>query len=50
LRGAPPLDAEVSAPTGAKAFGNTKTEVIRKVEALVLRAPADTIEHGENAP
>ena len=42
--------AEVSALPGAMAYGSTKAEAIRKVEALVLRALADKIEHGEDAP
>ena len=42
--------AEVSALPGAMAYGSTKAEAIRKVEAPVLRALADKIEHGEDAP
>ena len=42
--------AEVSALPGAMAYGSTKAEAIMKVEALVLRALADKIEHGEDAP
>ncbi|MBC7369618.1 MAG: type II toxin-antitoxin system HicB family antitoxin [Undibacterium sp.] len=42
--------AEVSALPGAMAYGSTKAEAIIKVEALVLRALADKIEHGEDAP
>lgn len=42
--------AEVSALPGAMAYGSTKAEAIRKVEALVLRVLADKIEHGEDAP
>ena len=42
--------AEVSALPGAMAYGSTKAEAIMKVEALVLRALADKIEQGEDAP
>jgi len=42
--------AEVPALRGAMAYGATKKEAIAKVEALVLRALADKIEHGENPP
>ena len=42
--------AEVPAFSGAMAYGATKQEAIAKVEALVLRALADKIEHGEDAP
>ena len=42
--------AEVSALPGAMAYGSTKAEAIKKVEALALRALADPIEPGENAP
>lgn len=35
---------------GAMAYGASKTEAVAKVEALVLRALADQIEHGEEAP
>jgi len=42
--------AEVPALRGAMAYGSTKKEAIAKVEALVLRALADKIEHGEEAP
>jgi len=31
-------------------YGATKKEAVAKVEALVLRALADRIEHGEEAP
>lgn len=42
--------AVVSALPGAMAYGSTKAEAIKKVEALALRALADPIEPGENAP
>lgn len=42
--------AEVPALRGAMAYGATRQEAIAKVEALVLRALADKIEHGEEAP
>jgi predicted RNase H-like HicB family nuclease len=42
--------AEVPTLHGAMAYGSTKVEAIAKVEALVLRALADKIEHGEDAP
>jgi predicted RNase H-like HicB family nuclease len=42
--------AEVPALWGAMAYGTTKNEAVAKVEALVLRALADKIEHGEEAP
>jgi predicted RNase H-like HicB family nuclease len=42
--------AEVSAMRGAMAYGDTKEEAVAKVEALVLRAIADKVEHGEEAP
>jgi len=42
--------AEVPALPGAMAYGASKTEAVAKVEALVLRALADKIEHGEEAP
>ena len=42
--------AEVPAIRGAMAYGASKIEAIAKVEALVLRALADKLEHGEEAP
>lgn len=42
--------AEVPALPGAMAYGVTKKEAVARVEALVLRALADKIEHGEEAP
>jgi predicted RNase H-like HicB family nuclease len=42
--------AEVLVMRGAMAYGATKEEAIAKVEALVLRAIADKLEHGEEAP
>lgn len=42
--------AEVPVFRGAMAYGATKQEAVAKVEALVLRALADKLEHGEEAP
>ena len=42
--------AEVPALPGAMAYGTSKSEAVAKVEALVLRALADKIEHGEEPP
>jgi predicted RNase H-like HicB family nuclease len=42
--------AEIPTLPGAMAYGATKKEAIAKVEALVLRALADKIEHGEDPP
>jgi predicted RNase H-like HicB family nuclease len=42
--------AEVPALPGAMAYGASKEEAISKVQALVLRALADKIEHGEETP
>lgn len=42
--------AEVPALAGAMAYGATSKEAIARVEVLVLRALADRIEHGEEAP
>jgi predicted RNase H-like HicB family nuclease len=42
--------AEVSVMRGAMAYGATREEAVAKVEALVLRAIADKLEHGEEAP
>lgn len=42
--------AEVPALPGAMAYGTSKSDAVAKVEALVLRALADKIEHGEEAP
>lgn len=42
--------AEIPTMCGAMAYGATKKEAIAKVEALVLRALADKIEHGEDTP
>ena len=42
--------AEVPALHGAMAYGVSRAEAIARVEALVLRALADRLEHGENAP
>ena len=42
--------AEVPSIPGAMAYGASKMEAIAKVEALVLRALADKLEHGEETP
>lgn len=42
--------AEVPNLPGAMAYGATKKEAVARVEALVLRALADRIEHGEEPP
>lgn len=42
--------AEVAELPGVMAYGATRDEAIRKVEALALRVIADRIEHGELAP
>ncbi len=42
--------AEVPTLQGAMAYGKTKKEAVARVEALVLRALADKIEHGEEPP
>ncbi len=42
--------AEIPTLPGAMAYGATKKEAIAKVEALVLRALAVKIEHGEDPP
>ena len=42
--------AEVPVLRGALAYGASKEEAIAKVEVLVLRAIADKLEHGEEAP
>ena len=42
--------AEVPSIPGAMAYGVSKMEAIAKVEALVLRALADKLEHGEETP
>lgn len=42
--------AEAPALPGALAYGHTRQEAIRRVQALVLRVIADRLEHGEPAP
>lgn len=42
--------AEAPAVPGALAYGRTRQEAIRRVQALVLRVIADRLEHGEPAP
>lgn len=42
--------AEIAALPGALAYGATRDEAVRKVEALALRVIADRLEHGEPAP
>jgi predicted RNase H-like HicB family nuclease len=42
--------AEVPDLSGVLAYGITKEEAIRKVEALALRVLADRLEHGEMIP
>jgi len=42
--------AEVPSIPGAMVYGASRDEALAKVQALVLRALADKIEHGEEAP
>lgn len=42
--------AEIPALPGAMAYGATKEEAARKVEALALRILADRVESGEHVP
>ncbi|WP_296820772.1 type II toxin-antitoxin system HicB family antitoxin [Brevundimonas sp.] len=42
--------AEAGDLPGVMAYGATRDEAVRKVEALVLRVLADRLEHGERAP
>jgi predicted RNase H-like HicB family nuclease len=42
--------AEVPDLPGAMTYGSTREEAIARVQAMVLRALADKIEHGEEAP
>ena len=42
--------AEAPALPGVMAYGSTRQEAVRKVQALVLRVIADRLEHGEPAP
>lgn len=42
--------AEVPDLSGVMVYGQSREEVITKVEALALRVIADRIEHGEKIP
>ena len=42
--------AEAPALPGVMAYGRTRQEAVRKVQALVLRVIADQLDHGEVAP
>jgi predicted RNase H-like HicB family nuclease len=42
--------AEVPDLPGVMAYGKTREEAIRKVEALALHVLADRLEHGEKIP
>lgn len=42
--------AEIAVLPGVLAYGATREEAVRKVEALALRVIADRLEHGEPAP
>lgn len=42
--------AEAPALPGVMAYGRTRQEAVRRVQALVLRVIADRLEHGEAAP
>ncbi len=42
--------AEAPAIPGALAYGRTRQEAVRRVQALVLRVIADRLEHNEAAP
>lgn len=42
--------AEVTDLPGVIAYGATRDEAVRKVEALALRVIADRLEHGEEIP
>lgn len=42
--------AEVTALSGAMAYGATREEALAKAEALALRILADRIENGEDVP
>lgn len=42
--------AEVTALPGCLAYGATRDEAVRRVEALALRVIADRLEHDEPAP
>ena len=42
--------AEAPALPGVMAYGATRQEAVRRVQALVLRVIADRLEHNEPAP
>jgi predicted RNase H-like HicB family nuclease len=42
--------AEVPALPGVLAYGSTREEAVRNVQALALRVIADRIQHGEPTP
>jgi predicted RNase H-like HicB family nuclease len=42
--------AEVPDVSGAMIYGNSRDEALARVKALVLRALADRLEHGESIP
>jgi predicted RNase H-like HicB family nuclease len=42
--------AEIPVLAGAKAYGKTCDEAVRKVQALALHVLADRLERGENVP
>jgi predicted RNase H-like HicB family nuclease len=42
--------AEAPELPGVLAYGESREEAIRKVEALALRVIADRLEHGEDVP
>ena len=42
--------AEIVDLPGVMAYGATRDEAVRKVEALALRVIADRLEHGEEIP
>ena len=42
--------AEIPVIPGALVYGDSRSDAVTKVEALVLRILADRLEHGEEAP
>ena len=42
--------AEIAALPGALAYGSSRDEATRKVEAIALRILADRVERGEHVP
>ena len=42
--------AEIEAIPGAMAYGETREQAIKRVEALALRVLADQLENGETVP